>query len=81
VGGGGASSSKPTQGLSTLAIMGILAHFDLASQKASSADHLHLCVEAVKRAFLERAGIADPDVVPQPVEEWLSTQHLAQAAA
>ncbi|MDU0362098.1 gamma-glutamyltransferase family protein [Rhizobium sp. 25PS6] len=71
----------PTQGLSTLAIMGILAHFDLASQTAGSADHLHLCVEAVKRAFLDRGGIADPDLVPQPVEEWLSAQHLAQAAA
>jgi oxamate amidohydrolase len=71
----------PTQGLSTLAIMGILAHFDLAAHQAGSADHLHLCVEAVKRAFLDRGGIADPDVVPQPVTEWLSAQHLAQAAA
>ncbi|MBB3464974.1 gamma-glutamyltranspeptidase/glutathione hydrolase [Rhizobium sp. BK377] len=71
----------PTQGLSTLAIMGILAHFDLAAQKAGSADHLHLCIEAVKRAFLDRGGIADPDAAPQPVGDWLSTQHLAQAAA
>ncbi len=71
----------PTQGLTTLAIMGILAHFDIAAHKAGSADHLHLCVEAVKRAFLDRHSIADPDVAPQPVEEWLSTQHLAQAAA
>ncbi|CCM78918.1 putative gamma-glutamyltransferase ywrD [Rhizobium mesoamericanum STM3625] len=71
----------PTQGLSTLAIMGILAHFDFAPHQAGSADHLHLCVEAVKRAFLDRGGIADPDVVPQPVAEWLSAHHLAQAAA
>lgn len=71
----------PTQGLSTLAIMGILAHFDLAAYPAGSADHLHLCVEAVKRAFLDRGDIADPDVAPQPVEEWLSMRHLALAAA
>lgn len=71
----------PTQGLTTLAIMGILAHFDIAAHKAGSADHLHLCVEAVKRAFLDRHSIADPDVASQPVDEWLSTQHLAQAAA
>ncbi|MDL2409902.1 gamma-glutamyltransferase family protein [Rhizobium calliandrae] len=71
----------PTQGLTTLAIMGILAHFDLAAEQAGSAGHLHLCVEAVKRAFLDRDGIADPDFAPQPVEEWLSGKHLAQAAA
>jgi gamma-glutamyltranspeptidase/glutathione hydrolase len=50
----------PTQGITTLEIMGILSRFDLAGVKAGSADHLHLCVEAVKRAFLDRGRIADP---------------------
>jgi oxamate amidohydrolase len=50
----------PTQGITTLEIMGILSRFDLAGLQAGSADHLHLCVEAVKRAFLDRARIADP---------------------
>lgn len=50
----------PTQGITTLEIMGILSRFDLSGVKAGSADHLHLCVEAVKRAFLDRGRIADP---------------------
>lgn len=70
----------PTQGVSTLAIMGILEHFDLAAYGAGSADHIHLCVEAVKRAFLTRDDIADPDFAPQPVEEWLNPDRLAAAA-
>jgi oxamate amidohydrolase len=70
----------PTQGVSTLAIMGVLEHFDLAAHGAGSADHIHLCVEAVKRAFLTRDAIADPDFVPQPVEEWLNPDRLAAAA-
>jgi gamma-glutamyltranspeptidase len=70
----------PTQGVSTLAIMGILEHFDLAACGAGSADHIHLCVEAVKRAFLTREAVADPDFAPQLVEEWLSRDRLAEAA-
>ena len=70
----------PTQGVTTLAIMGVLANFDLASLGAGSADHLHLCVEAVKQAFLTRDRVADPDFVAQPVDEWLSPDRLAAAA-
>jgi gamma-glutamyltranspeptidase len=70
----------PTQGVSTLAIMGVLEHFDLCAHGAGSADHIHLCVEAVKRAFLTRDAIADPDFAPQPVEEWLNPDRLAAAA-
>jgi oxamate amidohydrolase len=70
----------PTQGLSTLAIMGILSHFDLASLRPGGADHIHLCVEAIKRAFLTRDAIADPDFVAQPIEEWLNPERLAAAA-
>ncbi len=70
----------PTQGVSTLAIMGVLEHFDLPALGAGSADHIHLCVEAVKRAFLTRDAIADPDFAPQPVEDWLNRDRLAGAA-
>ncbi|WP_244455820.1 gamma-glutamyltransferase family protein [Agrobacterium pusense] len=51
----------PTQGLSTLAILGILSRLDLASLPPSSAARYHLLVEAVKQAFLDREHIADPD--------------------
>lgn len=50
----------PTQGLTTLQIMGQLRALDLTRMQAGSADHIHLCVEAVKRAFLQRGQIADP---------------------
>ncbi|WP_454016937.1 gamma-glutamyltransferase family protein [Azospirillum sp. Marseille-Q6669] len=51
----------PTQGLSTLAIMGVLSHFDLAALPPTSPLRYHLLVEAVKQAFLDRPLIADPD--------------------
>ena len=70
----------PTQGVTTLAIMGILSNFDLASCEVGKADHLHLTVEAVKQAFLTRDRIADPDFVSQPVDVWLNTDRLAAAA-
>lgn len=72
----------PTQGVTTLAIMGILARCDLQPLVPGGPEHLHHLVEAVKRAFLDRPGIADPDVVAQHTEEWLSAARLdAHAAA
>ncbi len=71
----------PTQGISTLGIMGILREFDLKSIPEGSADYYHLCVEAVKQAFLDRADIADPDFVPQPTGKWLDATHLARKAS
>lgn len=70
----------PTQGVTTLAIMGILSHFDLSALEAGGADHLHLCVEAVKQAFLDRHGLADPDARAQPVDALLDVVHLAARA-
>jgi oxamate amidohydrolase len=49
----------PTQGVTTLQIMGILSRFDLSEFSPGSTDHVHLCVEATKRAFLARAHVAD----------------------
>lgn len=49
----------PTQGLTTLTIMGVLDRLTNIGQ-ATDADRLHLQVEAVKQAFLHRGGIADP---------------------
>lgn len=60
----------PTQGLATLMAMGVLQQFDLAGLAESGDRHLHLVVEAIKRAFLRRDGIADlrfavpPTLVP-----------------
>lgn len=71
----------PTQGVSTLEILGIL---DVAlnpkTVAAGSADYYHLLVESVKRAFLDRPKIADPDFVGVPVDVWLSSDRLAARA-
>ena len=71
----------PTQGLTTLQIMGVLQRFDLASVAEGSADYYHLLVEAVKRAFIDRnAHVADPDYVQLPAH-LLSGAHLNSLAA
>ncbi|HXE21466.1 MAG TPA: gamma-glutamyltransferase [Rhodoferax sp.] len=72
----------PTQGVTTLQIMGILDRFDLAAIPEGSADYYHLLVEAVKCAFNERNRyLADPDFSPVPCERLLSNVALDRAAA
>ena len=73
----------PTQGVTTLEIMGILERFDLGQIEEGSADYYHLLVEAVKQAFLDRGRyLADPEYAPVPVQRLLSGAHLdARAAA
>ena len=51
--------TPPTQGVVSLAILGILDRLGLAKLEADSADHVHAVVEATKQAFL---GIRDPFV-------------------
>jgi gamma-glutamyltranspeptidase/glutathione hydrolase len=71
----------PTQGITTLQIMGILERFDLSRITQGSANHYHLLVEAVKQAFLDRNRyVADPDFVKVPLERMLSAQHLDAGA-
>lgn len=71
------SLRPPTQGLTTLEIMGVLDRFDLTSTPEGSADYYHLLVEAVKLAFIDRNRfIADPDFTDVPVERLLSPSHL-----
>jgi gamma-glutamyltranspeptidase/glutathione hydrolase len=72
----------PTQGLTTLQIMGLLERFDMAAVAEGSADHYHLLVEAVKQAFMDRNRfVADPDFGAVPVARLLSPPHLSQQAA
>lgn len=67
----------PTQGVTTLEIMGILERFDLAGIPENSADYYHVLVEAVKLAFLDRDRyVADPDFIDVPVDQMLSAQTL-----
>ncbi|WP_137128754.1 gamma-glutamyltransferase [Rhizobium sp. FY34] len=71
----------PTQGASTLSIMGILNHFNLAALQAGDAARYHLLVEAVKQAFLDRGQIADPDWASQDLDNLLDPERLAGKAA
>jgi gamma-glutamyltranspeptidase/glutathione hydrolase len=71
----------PTQGVSTLQIMGVLEHFDFSRMPQGGADHYHLMVEAVKLAFMDRDRlVADPDFVNVPVSRLLSPAHLCAGA-
>lgn len=70
----------PTQGVTTLQIMGILSRLNLDGVSPGSADHIHLCVEAVKRAFIGRDAIADPDFAPAPTDDWLTDDALTAQA-
>ncbi|WP_234704275.1 gamma-glutamyltransferase family protein [Rhizobium nepotum] len=71
----------PSQGVTTLGIMGVLSNFDMNKVDPSSAEFYHLCVEGVKQAFLDRGAIADPDFVAQACGDWLSDVVLSRKAA
>jgi len=75
------SLQPPTQGITTLEIMGILGRFDLAKYPEGSADYYHLLVEAVKLAFIDRNRyLADPEFADVPVAFLLSRENLAAHA-
>lgn len=75
------ANQPPTQGITTLEIMGILDRFDLKNIPEGSADYYHVVVEAVKRAFIDRNQyVADPEFVKVPSEKLLSKAHLDQLA-
>jgi gamma-glutamyltranspeptidase/glutathione hydrolase len=72
----------PTQGMTTLQIMGILDRFRLDGIPEGSADYYHVLVEAVKRAFIDRnRHLADPEFSAVPVTHLLSSAALDHAAA
>ncbi|HWU63632.1 MAG TPA: gamma-glutamyltransferase [Ensifer sp.] len=71
----------PTQGGTTLGIMGVLRALAVQETEAGDERHYHFLVEAVKQAFLDRAGIADPAVAPNVAERLLDASRLAEKAA
>lgn len=75
------ANQPPTQGITTLEIMGILERFDLKRYAEGSADYYHVLVEAVKQAFIDRNRyVADPEFVNVPSAMLLSAEHLTQRA-
>lgn len=76
-GGEATSFPPPTQGFAALAILALLEGFDVAA--LPEADYIHLVVEATKLAFEDRDRyLADPTVVPVPVERCLDPERLAR---
>ncbi len=72
----------PTQGVTTLEIMGILDRFDFSQIEEGSAEYYHVLVEAIKLAFIDRNRyVADPDFNKVPTLELLSPAYLQQQAA
>jgi len=75
------ANQPPTQGITTLEIMGILDRFDLKKIPEGSADYYHVVVEAVKRAFIDRNQyVADPEFINMPSAKLLSKTNLDQWA-
>lgn len=71
----------PTQGVTTLEIMGILDRFDVRALPEGSTDYYHLLVEAIKLAFIDRNRfVADPDFADVPVGRLLGAAHLDRRA-
>lgn len=71
----------PTQGLTTLGIMGVLGHHAMAGEAPGRASFYHHLVEAVKQAFLDRNTIADPDFNnPANMQSLLDPAHLRRKA-
>jgi gamma-glutamyltranspeptidase len=74
--------TPPTQGAVSLAILGLLDRAGLADVEADSADHVHLVVEATKRAFrLRDEFITDPAHMAIEPQRLLDDDRLDALAA
>jgi gamma-glutamyltranspeptidase/glutathione hydrolase len=67
----------PTQGVISLAMLGILERCGIRAVRPGSADHIHLCVEATKQAFkLRDAFVTDPAYMEVSAESLLDAAKL-----
>src|SRR5450759_3252769 len=75
--------TPPTQGVISLAILGILDKLGLSDARADSADYVHLCVEATKQAFLHIRDryVTDPAYMSIEAQSLLASTSLAELAA
>lgn len=68
-----------SQGIAMLMALNILKGFDMSRAEPSSADSIHVQVEAIKLAFADRyAHVGDPAFVDVPVESLLSDEYGRQ---
>jgi gamma-glutamyltranspeptidase/glutathione hydrolase len=72
----------PSQGIILLEALNIVEQFPLSSWRPTSADAVHVMLEATKLAFADsRRYSADPEVESVPVEQLLSKEHARKRAA
>ncbi|HEX6795475.1 MAG TPA: gamma-glutamyltransferase [Casimicrobiaceae bacterium] len=72
----------PTQGVVSLMILGILDTLDIGATDPNGADYVHLCVEAVKQAFVVRdRHVTDPAYMTDDAQDFLSRAHIEALAA
>jgi gamma-glutamyltranspeptidase/glutathione hydrolase len=72
----------PTQGVVSLAILGILDALDIGASEPGGADYVHLCVEAVKQAFAVRdRHVTDPAYMTLDAQDLLAPAQIHALAA
>jgi gamma-glutamyltranspeptidase/glutathione hydrolase len=74
--------APPTQGVVSLAILGILDRLELKDVPADSADYVHLCVEATKQAFrqIRDRYVTDPHYMTIHPQQLVADAMLAPLA-
>lgn len=75
-------ATSPNGAITQFQTLHILENFALASLGHNSPDHLHLLIEASRRAFADRyAFLGDPEYVDVPLKGLLSKEHARDLAA
>ena len=69
-------------GVAMVEMLNILSHFDLEKQGRWSPETLHLMIEAMRRAYVDRARyLGDPDFVKMPLTRLTSPSYAATLAS
>ncbi len=69
-------------GVALIEMLNILERYDLKSKGLLTPPSLHLQIEAMRRAYLDRArGLGDPDFVKVPIGELTSKRHARMVSA
>jgi gamma-glutamyltranspeptidase/glutathione hydrolase len=69
-------------GVAMVEMLNVLSHFDLAKTGRWSPETLHLMIEAMRRAYLDRARyLGDPDFVKMPLVRLTSRSYAATLAS
>jgi gamma-glutamyltranspeptidase / glutathione hydrolase len=69
-------------GVAMVEMLNVLSHFDLQQQGRWSPETLHLMIEAMRRAYVDRARyLGDPDFVKMPLARLTSRQYAATLAS